>query len=808
MSLIKYRSKRDLQQTTEPAGGKSSSPALRFCVQKHDARNLHYDFRLEFRGVLLSWAVPKGPSMDPKDKRLAIMVEDHPLDYQYFEGVIPKGNYGAGTVEIWDAGTYEIPNAANHKAAESQIAEGIRKGHLIFELHGEKLHGLFVLQKLKKDADDSSWLLIKKDAESEHFSDNVAESKPKSKGVAKIKKTKMPEFIPPMLATLIEGPFDDDQWLFETKWDGYRAFAYIDKGKVNLKSRANQPWNKKFPNMVKVLQEVDDQVVFDGELIILDSKGKPQFQLMQNYQKDQKGDLCYCIFDLLYKDGIDLRELPLIDRKEFLRKYLKKLDLPQVRFSEYSLHKGISTFKKAEKQQLEGITGKKMDSTYQSRRSRDWVKIKTSLRQEVVIGGFTEPRGSRKKFGSLLVGIFDDNKELMYAGHVGGGFNETLLDEVYKQLTHLTQKECPFKNKPKANAAVTWVKPQLVCEVSFAEWTKDNIMRQPIFHGLRTDKKPKSIKKETPSIPPTKETKTRSKSKNEEESPFTHLDKIYWEEEKYTKGDLIQYYTDIAPFILPYLKGRPIMLHRYPGGLKGKEFYQKDINFAHPEWLKIYPIQHEGSIVHYLGIEDLRSLLYAVNLGSIDIHPFLSRYDNLDKPDFCIIDLDPRAITFDKAVEVALVAHEIMEGMAIKHYIKTSGSKGLHLMIPLHGKYDYEQSRQFAEIISLCIQKEIPSITSMERSPSKRQGKVYLDCLQNRIAQTLVAPYSVRPRPLATVSTPLEWSEVNKHLDLTDFTIKTIPKRLKEKGDLLKGILKESVNIKMALTRLKKHLSQ
>lgn len=804
MRLKQYLSKRDFKETSEPKSKKTSEPKskksskiLNFCIQKHAARRLHYDFRLEYHGVLLSWAVPKGPSLNPKDKRLAIKVEDHPLEYQYFEGVIPKGNYGAGTVEIWDRGSYTTPNAASPKEIEKELTLGLKKGHFAIILKGEKLEGEFIFQKLKQSAEDNAWLLIKKEDSFATAQDILTKNSPKHKA-----KKKIPDFISPMLATLIEKPFNDENWLFEIKWDGYRALAFIDQGKVQLKSRKNLLWNQTFSSITQSLEKVNAQVIFDGELVVLDSKGKSDFQLMQNYQKDRKGALYYYVFDILYKDGEDLRSLPLIERKQILNKYLKQLSLPFVRYSSHVIKNGKSFFKEASKYHLEGIMGKNISSTYQSKRSREWVKIKAILTQEVVIGGFTAPRNSRQKFGALLVGVYNDKKELNYSGHVGGGFTFDLLQKVYDQLKPLIQKKSPFKHIPKTNTSPTWVKPKLVGEVSFSEWTKDNIMRQPIFKGLRVDKDPITIKKETPK-PSVKKSKDRSFSKD---ITLTNLDKIYWPKEKYTKGDLIQYYEKVASFILPYLKDRPIILYRFPNGIEGKSFYQKNIDFPHPEKIKTFPIDHEGKTDNYLLINDKNSLLFAVNLGSIDIHPFMSRCKNLQYPDYCVIDLDPHNISFTRVIETALTIHQILEELEIDHYCKTSGGKGLHIFIPLNGKYDFDQSRQFAEVISHLTYKKLPKITSMERNPQKRQKKIYLDYLQNKYGQSIVAPYSVRPRPKALVSTPLEWKEINENLDLTKFNIKTLPIRLKEKGDLFKPILKKGINLPSALKRIKKFL--
>jgi bifunctional non-homologous end joining protein LigD len=845
MGLKLYKAKRDFTQTDEPEGSKKrSASSLNFCIQKHAARRLHYDFRLEHDGVLLSWAVPKGPSLDPKDKRLAIQVEDHPLDYQYFEGIIPKGNYGAGTVEIWDHGTYTMPHTTDRKEIEKAMTEGLKKGHFAVVLHGEKLNGEFVFQKLRNDSDKVEWLLIKK-------SDAYSNKNPV------MRSNKMPDRISPMLATLVEEPFDSEDWLFEVKWDGFRSLAFIENGQVELKSRNNLSFNQKFPSIVRSLEKSKESVILDGEIVVVDAKGRSDFQLMQNYQTGE-GMLLYYVFDLLYKDGRDMRELPLIERKETLKKYLSRLDLPLIRFSDHIVKEGKRFFKEAEKEKLEGIIGKKMSSEYQSRRSRDWVKIKTSLRQEVVICGFTEPKGARKKFGALIAGIYDENNELRYAGHVGGGFNETLLQDIYEQLKPLIQKKSPFKKIPKVNMPVTWVKPKLMAEVSFAEWTKDNIMRQPIFQGLRgncktpgpgknallshfaapppgptqtsmspavgfgplrspdklaqnhhfcqglefcncllrNDKDPKSIKKEKPEQV---EEALSEGTKKIKDLTLTHLEKVYWPKEGYTKGDLISYYERIASFILPYLKDRPVMLHRYPEGINGPDFYQKDLKLNPPSGIKTFPLKQEGRIINYLIINDVRSLLYAVNLGSIDLHPFMATTSHLDRPDYCVIDLDPHGTSFDNVIEAALAVHELLDELKVVHCCKTSGGNGLHIVIPLHAKYDFDQSKQFAEIICHLVHEKLPQTTSIERSPEKRPRKVYLDFLQNRKNQSIAAPYSVRPREFAKVSTPLEWSEVNARLDVSKFNIKTVPRRLEKIGDIFKPVLGKGIDMKAIL---------
>jgi bifunctional non-homologous end joining protein LigD len=850
MGLSKYHSKRKFSQTAEPKGKVSrSSGALKFLVQKHEATRLHYDFRLELDGVLKSWAVPKGPSMDPADKRLAMMVEDHPYDYKDFEGTIPEGNYGAGTVMIWDEGEYHALETSDRKASEKILRQGLAKGEIKFFLNGKKLQGGFVLVKLKGSymgkKNESSWLLIKErdehvlkaditkqdtSARSERTMEEIeaepgkvwksdkkakgAKQSPAVKarpqpGLAAGKKAAMPRAIKPMLATLTDKPFNADGWIFEIKWDGFRGIAEIRKGKVNLYSRNLQPFNKQYAPVVRTLEGLGFDAVMDGEIVVLNEKGRSTFQLLQNYGHTGEGNLVYYVFDLLYYDGRDLRGLPLIQRKQILKEILPAGG--NVRYSDHIENDGASFFKAAQKQGLEGIIGKSGESEYKTaRRSADWLKIKTHMRQEAVIGGFTQPRGSREKLGALVLGVYEGD-ELKYIGHTGGGFNDHSLNAVYAKLKPLAVRESPFADPPKTNAPVTWVRPSLVAEVSFSEWTEDGSMRQPIFQGLRPDKKAIEVIKETP--------KTMAKTKKFAKNPpsakevhlkasgrdlkLTHLSKIYWPRDKYTKGDLINYYKEAAPVILPYLKDRPENLNRHPNGIEGPSFYQKDLE-DHPGWVKTVKIYSESNDkdIHYLVCNDAATLLYMANLGCIEINPWNSRTKNLDNPDYAIIDLDPEDIGFDKVVETAQVTHKILEKYGVPSYCKTSGATGLHIFIPLAAKYDYDLARQFVQVLVTLVNRELPKITSLERSPKKRQKKIYLDYLQNRHGQTLAAPYSVRPKPGATVSTPLEWSEVNKKLNPKNFTIRNIFKRLEKKGDLWKPVLGKGANIERIIGKM------
>lgn len=511
--LKEYQSKRNLTETPEPKAkiAHSHEKQLVFVVHKHRATRLHYDLRLELNGVLLSWAIPKGPSLNTADKRLAIMVEDHPFDYRTFEGTIPKGNYGAGEVIIWDEGNYAAANATNRKESEKLIAAGLKKGHLDLVFNGQKMKGSYTLIHTHGMGEKNTWLLMKKKDEFSSQTDitkldrsvttnrtieDIAHETDPMTNKSKGKKSKILHDVIPMLAYLHEEPFNSKEWIFEIKWDGYRAIAQIEKHRVELYSRNGLSFNSHFPELVDDLQKIPVQsVVLDGEVVLLDKEGKSQFQLMQNYQRAQKGDLHYYVFDILYLDGYSLTHLPLIQRKEILKSLLTKANSSLVNYSDHVEEKGIAFFKAAAKQQLEGIMAKKKDSVYHiGRRSHDWLKIKTHMEQEVVIGGFTEPKGSRQYFGALLVGVYE-GKKLIYAGKVGGGYTDRLLSDVHGQLVSLIQKESPFEDAPKMSG-VTWIKPKLVAEVSFGEWTDEGLMRQPIFKGLRIDKSPKEVKRE------------------------------------------------------------------------------------------------------------------------------------------------------------------------------------------------------------------------------------------------------------------------------------------------------------------------
>ena len=905
MSLTLYKKKRLFEKTPEPAGDRklSSSKGLRFVVQKHAASRLHYDFRLEMAGVLKSWAVPKGPSLNPDDKRLAMMVEDHPYDYRSFEGIIPSGNYGAGTVIVWDEGTYEPMEAMKGgiKQQEKVLLKQLDEGNLKFRLNGTKLKGDYALVHIK-GKEENAWLLIKKKDEYATKADitkkaesvksgktledvagtksskqwgtakkeNIntkpvtattkkatsvkkkAQSNPAGKKVKELlKKGKAAPYDmgrKPMLASLIDSPFDSAEWIFEIKWDGYRAVAGLQNGKVELQSRNNLSFASKYYLVTQALEKWKVNAIVDGEIVALDDKGATNFQQLQAWQKTGKGQLMYYLFDLLWLDGISVIHLTLLERKEILKGIIPENSI--IRYSDHIAETGKDFFELAVAQGLEGIMAKKAESLYHPGvRTQQWLKIKTHRRQEVVIGGFTKGRNSRQYFGALILGVYEKN-ELVYIGHTGSGFNEKGLLEIYQKLQPLITETCPFKKKPKTNLPAVWVKPELVAEVKFQEWTNENLLRIPIFLGLREDKNATDVKKEqSNTMSPSKtrakktagskpneksETKTASKKSistpvkekptnkipdgnflnedvkeqivvvDKQELKFTNLNKFYWKKEKIAKRDLLNYYHRINPFILPYLKDRPQSLNRHPDGVGGMSFYQKDVTGKVPDWIKTYEYlsESDGEIKQFLVCTNEASLLYMANWGCIEMNPWHSRITTPENPDYCVIDLDPEEIPFQKVIETAQVVKKVLDELGVESYCKTSGASGLHIYIPLGAKYTYEQSKQLAELIVQFVHEEIPAFTSLERSPKKRQKKVYLDFLQNRTIQTLAAPYSLRPKESATVSTPLHWEEVKKGLLPTQFTMQNIFKRLEKEGDLFKPVLGKGIDLNKALTKV------
>ena len=824
MGLQTYHEKRNFSRTTEPKAGKGTGKELVFVVQRHHASRLHYDFRLELDGVLKSWAVPKGPSLNPKDKRLAMMVEDHPYDYRTFEGVIPEGNYGAGVVHIFDSGTYESL-AGSRKDDQKELRKGLKEGNLKFRLNGKILRGEFALVRLKDG--DNAWLLIKHrdeyavdkkfDSESlvpAQVKKEGRDRKKKSDGQPKKAAAPSPSAVPkislapaeykPMLAKLSTKVFDDDGWIFEKKLDGYRILATTGNT-VKLTSRNGQNYTARYAPVADILRKFKKEAVLDGEMVVEDFKGRSLFQELQNYQPGKKDQtLKYYVFDLLSLDGYDLTGMELLKRKQLLKALIKALPGDTIVYNDHVTGTGTALMEQARKESWEGIIAKVADSRYEAgKRSDRWLKLKIQNSQEAVILGYSKPAGSRKYFGSLVLGMYADGN-LTYIGNCGTGFDEASLKMLHGRLSELETGHKPVKEKVNQERSVTWVRPELVCEVTFTEWTSDRILRHPVFKGLREDKQREAVTMETPDTQPDE----REESFGRKKVKLTNLGKLYWKTEQISKGRLLEYYREVADYILPYLKDRPLSLNRHPNGIDAPGFFQKDLDTEKiPSWIRYAPLYSDSvdKTIDYLICNDLPTLLWMVNLGCIEINPWLSTYKKPENPVFAVMDLDPNDVDdFREVVRIALTTRRILDEMEVRSFIKTSGSRGLHIFIHVGGKYDYEVVKNFIQFLGQLVHAEHPDTTSLERSPSKRKKKIYLDFLQNRRGQTIAAPYSARPKPGATVSTPLDWSEVNDDLDIKQFTIFSMPERLKEKGDLWKDLTAEKADLLKALKKFRK----
>lgn len=803
MPLEDYIKKRDFSQTPEPkALVRKQEGALQFVVQRHQARRLHYDLRIEMEGVLKSWAVPKGPSMNPKDKRLSIHTEDHPLDYLNFEGTIPRGNYGAGKMTIWDKGTYQPA-----RGYEGNLAEQLADGNLKLEFFGKKLRGVFALVHTNRGDKNDQWLLIKKEDEyATQLSYDSEDLMERDESPSDSLKVDLNQMVRPMLATKAPAIFSKPDWIYELKWDGYRMLANIRKGKVHLYSRNGITYNNKFLALFENLQVVPYDAILDGEVVVLNKEGIPEFQKLQNYGENTEGELRYYIFDLLYLNGHDITHLPLIERKSLIEEVIE--GIPQVYYCDHVASMGNTFYEQAIAAGLEGVIAKKADSPYiTGSRTENWLKVKSIESQEVLICGYTESEG--QLFGSLILGLYK-NDQLAYVGNCGSGFNDALLKELFQLFGKYIIDKNPFGKRINLKGRKPiWLLPELICEVNFSEWTASGSMRHPVFKGMRSDKIPQEIHEEKEGTVPKTEKKNPGSTDTLEVNgfavPISNLEKVYWPDNGISKYQLIDYYLDIAEVILPFLTDRPQNLHRHPEGIHKEGFYQKDTAGIFPHWIdtvNIFSKSNEKEI-EYLLCQNEATLLYMANLGCIEINPWNSRKNNLDHPDYSVIDIDPSdKNTFEEVIEVAQVAHAILDQARIPAYCKTSGSSGLHIYLPLEAQYTYDEARDFTKLLCYLVLEQLPGLTSMERKLDKRKGKIYLDFLQNRKGQTLAAPFCVRPKPGATVSAPLEWKEVKSGLDMHDFNIFTMKDRLKEKSDLFMGVLEKGINIEKVLGQL------
>lgn len=628
------------------------------------------------------------------------------------------------------------------------------------------------------------------------------------------KRTARPKQLKPMLASSTAEPFNDEAWQFEIKWDGYRALAYREDGKVDLRSRNNLSFCRKFPQLVEAIRQWPVNAVVDGEIVILSPEGKADFGALQNWQDAPDGELLFFAFDLLWVAGIDLRKEPLTVRRSVLRSLIP--DDGAIRFSDSIEEYGKDFFKVAKENGLEGIIAKKKNAPYEEgKRSRNWYKIKAEKRQEAVICGYAKNRDTDRHFSSLMLGV-PKKEGFTFIGQVGTGFSTKAQVDLLRRLSPLITRQCPFQTEPTIPATVQWVRPVLLCEVKFTEMTKDGLMRHPVFLGLRTDKRVSQYNPEQPendlhfagtqnrSQKLITGTKDRVTVQVENTTlKLTNLNKPYWPKERITKGDLLNYYDTVAPYMLPYMLGRPQSLNRFPNGVNGHSFYQKNMKGKVEGWLSTFERNSsDGEEKDFLVCTGKDSLLYMANLGCIEMNPWHSRVETPQHPNWCVIDLDPGNLSFEKVIEAALVVKKLLDRLDIPSYPKTSGSTGLHIYIPLGAKYGYEQSRQLAELIATLVHAEIPHTTSLERNPQKRTSKIYLDYLQNRPIQTICAPYSVRPRPGATVSAPLHWVEVKKGLRINQFTLKNMADRLRKEGDLFDGVLGSGIDLNAVLRKL------
>ncbi len=860
-NLAKYRAKRSPDRSPEPVGTvgpTSTGKGLLFVVHKHAARQLHFDLRLEMEGVLRSWAVPRGPSYDQADKRLAVRVEDHPLEYGDFEGIIPEGNYGAGGVIVWDRGEW-VPL--------EDWREGLEKGKLLFELKGYKLHGKWTLVKIKKS--EKEWLFIKeRDAYLKSPGDvfpetsvlsglTVEEVKAGASPAGKIREALSTASVPRtrlnartvevMAAETRDDAFTDDGWVFELKLDGYRLLAAKSHHDVLLLTRNGNDYTDVFPEVARAVAAIPvESCVIDGEVVVLDANGKPSFSRLQ-----QRGRLSnpldikrvavelpatFFAFDLLGFEDFDVRGLPLTRRKELLAMALPALG--PVRYLDHIPAQGDAFMKQVMQLGLEGIIAKKADATYRAGRSPLWLKIKADQTGDFVIVGFTEPKGSRPGFGALQLADYVNGK-LVYGGRAGTGFNEHQLSEYRAMLDPIVRAEPPCFGPVAAPGAeplpaeaipetktTTWVEPRYVCEVRYREWTPDGLLRHPAFLRVRNDKDPHQCDRQWgPTVAPDGESPTPPDATTAHEAPpeptprapvtktvaFSNLKKVFWPAEKYTKGDLIEYYRAISPWLLPYLTNRPVVMTRFPDGIDGKSFYQKDAPEFAPEWVRTVPIWSNDTQrdIRYFVCDDVESLVYIANLGTIPLHIWMSRVGSLELPDWCVIDLDPKEAPFSDVIRCAHVLHAICDELGLPNYVKTTGKTGLHIMIPLARQMTYEQSRTLGELLARLVVKELGDIATITRHVTKRGDKVYIDYLQNRHGQLIVAPFSVRPLPGATVSMPLVWSEVGDSLDPRDYTIRNAVERMESLGhDPVGPVLEEKIDLGAALAKLAARMGQ
>ncbi len=835
MALEDYRKKRDFSRTPEPAGEVRPPGGSSYCIQKHAATRLHYDFRLELDGVLLSWAIPKGPSFDPRDKRLAARVEDHPVEYGSFEGVIPEGEYGAGAVVLWDRGTW-TPVVDPHLA--------LKKGELKFHLQGEKLAGKWALVKIKGD-DPRAWLLVKDKDEHARSSEelDIVAARPESvlsgRGLAEVaaerdrlwhsksvgpdgrvdpggpaegeggarlrladlpgaRRGVMPATQPLALATIVEAPPSGDEWLHEIKYDGYRIVGRAEEGEARLVSRNGKDWTKEFPQVARALLRLPvGTALFDGEVAAVLPSGATSFQALQRRGSDQATPLVYFVFDLLHLDGWDLRDVPLFARKEVLRRLLATAP-DTLRFSDHVRGQGPDLFEKAREAGLEGVVSKRADAPYRPGRGGDWRKAKCRLTQEMVIGGFTLPSDGRPSIGALHVGFHEDGK-LVYAGKVGSGFSERLLADLMQRLEARKRETCPFDDVPaEMRRGARWVEPDLVAQVEFSEWTDEGRMRQPVFLGLRDDREARHVVRERPGTvegggvdtvaagrpwEALRQHAARTITAGGEEVVellgvrLTHPDRVYYPDLGFTKLDLALYYVTIADWVLPHLEGRPLTLVRCPDGVGGETFYQKKAGFWTPPQIRRFPVPERGE--EHLYVDSVPGLVALAQAGILEVHPWNARVARLEQPDQAILDLDPdEALPFSRVAAAARGVRALLRDLGLESFVKTTGGKGLHVCVPLEPELGWEELEQLTRAMAQRLARDEPSVFTANMAKAQRKGKVFVDYLRNVRGANAVGAYSTRARPGAPVSVPVDWDELDRLSGPTAFTVAEVPLRL------------------------------
>jgi bifunctional non-homologous end joining protein LigD len=868
MGLELYRKKRNFKTTPEPAGrarrARSHEPV--FVIQKHAASHLHYDFRLELNGVLLSWAVPKGPSLDPHDKRLAMHVEDHPIEYGDFEGVIPPKQYGSGTVLLWDRGTWK---------AEGDAETAYRQGKLKFELNGEKLHGGWMLVKshgAKYDR-EKSWLLIKEnDAYARSGVEaRVVETEPDSvasgrsleaiaadpdrvwhsnKSVAqnvregKVKRTKpslapgkiagarkatQPEQLGAELATLVDLPPSGEQWVHEIKFDGYRMLARVAQGQCRIVSRTGKDWTASFPTIADAVSRLPvTSAWIDGEIVVMDAKGHTSFQALQNLLSEGgAAKLVYCVFDLPYLNGYDLRDATLAQRKALLAKIAG--DGKLVRYSDHVEGNGEAFFAEACRLGLEGIVSKRGDSRYQATRGRDWQKVKCGLRQEFVIGGYTDPQGSRTGLGALLLGVHE-GKDLRYCGKVGTGFNDAMLATLAQRLEKLAIDKPAFVNPPTGaeGRRAHWVRPQLVAEVSFTEWTRDGTLRHPSFEGLREDKPARDIVREAPAhvdagdredeskpsrtrsrpvsgkAPAARKTPARTRAESGKTTgsqdgaasdeiagiAISNGSKLLYPEAKVTKLDVARYYAAVGDVLVPQIRDRPLTLVRCPNGWDKTCFYQKHATQSLSEHIERIDIRDSSGVQPYMMANSVSAVVALAQMGVLEMHPWGSRAPKLGYPDRLVFDFDPdEALGFDKLVEAVTVLRKLLDKIELEAFLKTTGGKGLHVVIPIEPTLTWDDAKEFCRAIAELLERTFPDRFVSKMAKSRRTGLIFVDYLRNAEGATAVSAYSVRAKARAPVAMPIDWGELGKDVRFDYFNVRNAPAMIdKRKRDPWDGM--------------------